>query len=462
MKKLSPIKRSISLAMLMLIMLMLVGMIGTAVAADDTTAPATDTAAATDTAGPADTKAADSEAEKAAELEKAADTVAAQIANQQSGFWHTLSIPFGYVVRGCSIVCGGHYAFTLILYALAMKILLFPFGIKQQKNSIKQAKLRPKEQAIREKYAGRTDRATQQKVQMEIQELYQREHFSPFAGCLPMLLQLPIIFALYRVVYNPLYHVVGLATDKITQISGNLIRSGLWTSPTVRGDIDVLGSLTKLTPEQYSAAVRNITDVAQNDLPKVSLFGLDLAASPTQGGSFWYYLIPILVFVSSYLSMKLMRKFSYQPTQNGDAGKSLKIMDFAMPALSAFFAIQFPALLGLYWIYQSLLGVLQQIILYKMYPLPQFTEEDYAAARREILGKGENKKKKPSGPRKYNPKSLHHIDDDDFDGGEDEDSEEEKRPTLLNGEKLPEQKGAVPPAAMKEDVPAPEKKKKDK
>ena len=74
----------------------------------------------------------------------------------------------GYVMYGCSWLMGNNYVLALLLFALAMQILLCPFGIKQQKNMVKQATLRPKEMAIKKKYAGRNDRATLQKMQNEI------------------------------------------------------------------------------------------------------------------------------------------------------------------------------------------------------------------------------------------------------------------------------------------------------
>ena len=94
----------------------------------------------------------------------------------------------------------GNYLLVLLIFAVLVEIAMLPLGIKQQKNSIKQASLRPKEMAIRKKYAGRTDAVTQQKMQTEIQELYRQENFNQFAGCLPTLIQLPIILILYQVV----------------------------------------------------------------------------------------------------------------------------------------------------------------------------------------------------------------------------------------------------------------------
>ena len=99
-----------------------------------------------------------------------------------------------------------------------MEIVLLPFGISQQKKSIKQARLRPKEQAIRKKYSGRDDKATQMKMNEEIQELYQKEGYNPMSGCLPLLIQFPLLIALYNVVINPLKYICNLSDDAIRQV----------------------------------------------------------------------------------------------------------------------------------------------------------------------------------------------------------------------------------------------------
>ena len=121
-------------------------------------------------------------------------------------FWLTNTIGFGNYIVG---IC---------IFAIVIEILLLPLGINRQKNSIKQAKLRPKEMAIRKKYAGRNDQATQQKVQAEIQEMYQKENFNPASGCLPLLLQLPILIVLYNIVIDPLKHVLGMPGGMSTAI----------------------------------------------------------------------------------------------------------------------------------------------------------------------------------------------------------------------------------------------------
>ena len=85
-------------------------------------------------------------------------------------------IPFGYVMRFFSSITNNNYVLAILLFAVVMKIVLLPFSIKQQKNQIKGAALRPKMMAIEKKYAGRTDKATMQKKQNRLQILWKRRY----------------------------------------------------------------------------------------------------------------------------------------------------------------------------------------------------------------------------------------------------------------------------------------------
>ena len=91
-------------------------------------------------------------------------------------------------------------------------------------------------------------------------------------------------------------------------------------------------------------------------------------------------------------------------------------MDLMMPLFSVYITFVVPAAIGVYWIFKSVLSTIQQIVLYKLMPMPKFTEEDYKAAERELAGKNKNKPvKKERDPNAPRPRSLHHIDDEDYD-----------------------------------------------
>ena len=122
-----------------------------------------------------------------------------------------ISKPFGMLMRGLYALTG-NYMIAIFLFTLICEVILIPMAIKQQKNQIKQASLAPRTAAIRKKYAGRNDQATQQKMQNEIMDMYQEEHFNPASGCGTLLIQFPIIILLYNVIRKPLTFISGLTS----------------------------------------------------------------------------------------------------------------------------------------------------------------------------------------------------------------------------------------------------------
>ena len=330
-----------------------------------------------------------------------------------------ITIPIGYILKFFSNICGNSYILAILLFAILTELIMaLVFGIRQQKNSIKQARLRPKEAAIRKKYAGRDDKPTQQKMTQEIQELYQKEGYNPMGGCLPLLIQFPILIALYNIVIDPLKYICGLSQDAIAQVA-NIIGMD-----TTRGTMAMLGPIEKMGYEAFKN-VEGFTPEVFENMPNLTVFGiLDLSVMPSEcmnleaikTVSGWLVLLdPVLTFLSYFFSMKLTRKFSYQPvtdTQQSQMGCSNKMMDITMPLFSVFISFGVPAALGIYWIFKSLLGIVKQIILYYAIPLPKFTEEDYKAAEKEVFARVDKSDRVEKSGRVV--RSLHHIDDEDF------------------------------------------------
>ncbi len=331
-----------------------------------------------------------------------------------------INVPIGWLLKFFSNILGNSYILAILLFSIAIEILMtLIFGIKQQKNSIKQARLRPKEMAIRKKYAGRDDKPTQQKMTMEIQELYQKEGYNPMGGCLPLLIQFPILIALYNVVINPLKYICGLSNDAISQIANIL---GAETS---RGTMALLGQIEAKGYEAF-AHVEGFTQEIFDNMPNLKAFGgaLDLSIMPSdcmnieslKNPALWLVIaVPVLTFLSYFFSMKLTRKFSYQAMDNAQQaqmGCSNKMMDIVMPLFSVFISFGVPAALGVYWIFKSILGVISRIILHFSMPIPKFTEEDYKAAEREVNARVDKNTRVEKSGRVV--RSLHHIDDEDF------------------------------------------------
>lgn len=331
-----------------------------------------------------------------------------------------------------SEIFDGHYVFGLLIYALLFKLLFLPFSIKQQKNQIKMAKITPKIELIKAKYKGRTDQVTMQKQQEEILELQQKEGYSPLSGCLPLLLQMPIIMFLYKIIRSPLSYICGLGADELTTIK-EIIGS------THVDEIQLVGEINKYTGDGLAEFASKL-----DKLPKLELLGAQLSDTPWQsltdnfnlldyklfnGSLFhadieklpenfsWLFLVPIIAGVLTWLSMYLSRKWNSsaatQPQQEGQAAITGKLMDLMMPAMTVFMAFGFSSLMGIYWIYQSAFGILQTFILSKTMPLPKFTEEDVKELKRQQ--KEAEKNARNAAKEAPKTRSLHYIDDEDYD-----------------------------------------------
>ncbi len=358
----------------------------------------------------------------------------------------------------------GSYAVALILYALVFKIVFLPFAIKQQKSQVKMAKLTPQIELIKAKYKGRTDQATMQRQQQEIMDLQQKEGYSPFSGCLPLLIQLPIIMLLYTVIQNPLSY-IAKERDFLIEYNQNYTKSeeefptdgrlvsaygdsiykkdadgnfviNEETGKKIRVELDPVKALYahfELDSKNGEIALINkIYEAQANDeegtnviiarfgideatIPNFRLFGVNLADKPSITKFSILLIIPILAALSQWISMWLMRKFNNTNVlgaEEDQTQKSMKIMDFAMPAMTLFFAFSFSGMLGLYWVYQSLLGLLQSFILARVMPLPRFTPEELREMRKK---QREAERTARTAAKTTRHRSLHYIDEDDYD-----------------------------------------------
>ena len=325
-----------------------------------------------------------------------------------------------------SSLFGGKYVFGLLIYALLFKLLFLPFSIKQQKNQIKMAQLAPKIELIKAKYKGRTDQPSLQKQQQEIMDLQQKEGYSPLSGCLPLLLQFPIIIFLYNVIRGPLSYICKLSAEEITKIK------------------DILGSTApdeiKLVGEIAASGGAGLGQFADKlaSLPDFTLFGLDLSATPNFKEALPLVFIPVVAAALTWLSMFLTRKWNgnTNPAQDAQSNASMKMMDLMMPLMTLFFAFNFSGMLGIYWIYQSALGILQSFILSKVMPLPKFTDEELREMKRRE--KAQERAQRSVAKERPTYRSLHYIDADDADTLPEYKSENGTKETKTSNIDIPE------------------------
>ncbi len=414
--------------------------------------------------------------------------------NEVSALFDLIRKPFGWLIQWFYSLTG-NYLIAILVFSIVLKIVLFPFGIKQQKNSQKQASLRPKENVIRKKYAGRTDRATQLKMNTEIQELYQKENFSPLAGCFPMLLQMLVLLAVYAVVRMPLTYTAGIPKDTVNQVQ-TVVAEMVYEEDTDRKEADrkinqILKIDNKHNDEKFEEALEKeafqynseifvinyIKDHRQafaakydalvasekdsdysskevlEKLPELELFkGFDLGKNPdfkdvfdkNEIGTKLLVLIPVLSLITSYFGQALTRKFSYQPEQSEEMKSQMRMMNIFMPLFSLYIAFQVPAAVGIYWVMSNVLSPVQQIALSKLFPIKEITPEEMREAER-IYG-GKQKKKKGNTATTGKKKSLVYDDDDEY---ESVSTVPEKK--VLKEKKVADENKIVDKAPLKED-----------
>lgn len=344
-----------------------------------------------------------------------------------SSFWDIFAIPFGYVMQFFNKISGGHYLISLFLFALAIKLITLPFGIKQQKTQIKGAMLRPKMMMIEKKYAGRNDRVTQQKKQQEMMELQQKEGYSPLSGCLPLLIQFPILIALYRIIRMPLKYCVGLADGVVLKLYNALYPDNVVEAFKKIPDaahIEMIGQL-----KEQPDVLREIAGIGVEKLPNYNIFGkINLGLRPAFNvaekldGNKWNLFLLIIPFLCGGLAL-LTTWLSRKLNDNGlnqqmaqQQKTSMFLMNITMPLLQLWIAFGVSGAVGVYWVYTSILGIIQILVLAKIMPLPKYTDEEIRMMQREMKkngGPGQRTITGTSVDENGKPKSLHYVDDDD-------------------------------------------------
>ena len=275
----------------------------------------------------------------------------------------------------------------IILFTIVMKTLMIPLTIKQQKTTKLMSVMNPEIQAIQKKYKGKSDQDSMQRQNVEIQAVYEKYGTSMTGGCLPLLIQMPILLALYRVIYNiPAYvpsvrvyfdnvvtPLMGQAdyaqklqeiTNIATACGGKLDKFDFTNANRL---VDMLYKFSTSQWGELQALFPAISDVIGQNAAVVermnTFLGLNMAEAPGWVPSF-AWIIPVLAAVSQWFSTKLMS--GNQPSTSADAenpmAQSMKTMTTTMPLFSAFICITMPAGLGIYWIATSVVTIIQQLI----------------------------------------------------------------------------------------------------
>ncbi len=298
-----------------------------------------------------------------------------------------IALLMGYIMQGLFFITGGfNIGLCIILFTIIVRIMMMPMTIKQQRFSKLSSMMQPELAAVQNKYKGKNDTASMQKMQAETKAIYEKYGTSPTGGCLQMFIQLPIFYGIFAVVrdipaYVPrvkaLFEPIISAITGVANYSQVLIDSGLTTS-TYETEDALLKFLNAFSAEQwdtlqnaFTSYGNGIADTIAQQSEKIlhvnNFFGINLATAPGFKLSL-ALIIPLLAGLTQWLSVKLMQ--SKNPVNNNDddnntAAQSMKMMNTMMPIISAIFCISMPSGLGLYWIMGSVVQCIQQVFINK-------------------------------------------------------------------------------------------------
>jgi YidC/Oxa1 family membrane protein insertase len=280
-------------------------------------------------------------------------------------------------------------AIVIILFTFIVRGLMIPLTIKQQKFTKLSSIMNPEITKINNKYKGKKDEASMKKQQLETQAVYQRYGASPTAGCLPMLIMLPIMFALYQVIYripayvndiNELYSNIAIAlqnsdgyvetlksmADATVNVSKFAeVESGTMT---INHIIDIM---TKFKSDQWIDLATKFPDLASiisfnaEKIMHINKFigGLNILDNP--GLTFPAILIPILSGLLQFVQSKQMAASNPAPDKDNPMSSTMNTMNIVMPITSVFFCVMLPIGVGLYWVAGSVFAIIQQFVINK-------------------------------------------------------------------------------------------------
>ena len=278
---------------------------------------------------------------------------------------------------------------AIIIFTILVKTVLIPLAYKQQKSTFAMQKLQPEMDSIRKKYDKKKDAESQQKMALEMQKLQKDNNVSMFGGCLPLLVQLPILYALFYI-FQQAYLYIDVVSANYNSISEIFLsmpetfRVDLLTNAIlshklkidVASQSDLLVLINQLNVADWNSILTNAgqytADLTQAHAVKMQLesfLGINLINNA--GFGFPGIIIPLLAGATTFLSSKILMKNSSTSSAEGgamnQAMQTMKAMNYTMPIMMGVMCVTLPAGVGLYWIISNLIQVAQTLALNKYF-----------------------------------------------------------------------------------------------
>ncbi|MCR5503147.1 MAG: YidC/Oxa1 family membrane protein insertase [Lachnospiraceae bacterium] len=293
----------------------------------------------------------------------------------------------------------GLIGLAIILFTLVIYLCLTPLTIKQQKFSKLSAKMNPELQAVQARYKGKQDNESMMAMNQETKAVYAKYGVSPSGSCVQLLIQMPILFALYRVIYSMPAYIATLKTQ-FEVVARSVIANGLVeeiktiksAAPylknfDIEGNelnavIDVLNSMNEADLTKYAGTASDSLSALAKIKEYNYFLGMNLSNSPSNiiasawnnaDGKQWgliiaAVMIPLLAAATQWINTKLMPQQSDNSNQSDSQSsmqQSMKMMNTFMPIMSAVFCFSFSTGIGIYWIAGAVIRSIQQIVINK-------------------------------------------------------------------------------------------------
>ncbi len=313
------------------------------------------------------------------------------------GFFGTLGyyicIPFAALLRLFYNLTGS-YGVAIILFTIVIKLIMLPFQMKSKKSMVRMTRMNGRIQEIQKKYAN-----NQAKMNEEIQKLYAEEGINPMGGCLWSFLPLPILMALYSIIRQPITHFMMISQETVQKLVDAVTATGADMTAIVQhakdGSVVMKDGIAQLMPygqinlAKMAASMPELTEGIEGWINvNYNFLGMDLTVNPWDAlknfastpAAIGLILIPILAGGSQLLFSIMSMK-----QQKGDAANnaSMKSMMYMMPLMSVYISFIMPAALGVYWIAQSAISLVQEPLMNKFYNSKIEAEEEARFAARE-------------------------------------------------------------------------------
>ena len=280
----------------------------------------------------------------------------------------------------------GSYGLAIVVFALMVNLIMTPFMAKSKKSMMRSSRLQPKIQELQRRHEG-----NQQKLNAEMQKLYQEEGINPMSGCLWSLIPFPILIALYSVIRRPITRMMFAADSVVDVLKEYMTTQGWYVAGGARADAYVEITLSNLAHQHWDAVS---TDLA-GKIDKLmnidfNFLGVNLGEQPSistlwKGPYTWaaigLFLIPFISAGLSYLSMKVSAA-SNPSTGDAQSEATMKSMNLMMPLMSIWICFVMPAAMGVYWIANSLFGMARDYVLTKVFQKQMEEEDKVRAAQR--------------------------------------------------------------------------------